>query len=227
MPARRWWIASAKRWADGCGIALPFTTHRSMEVGSTKLRLRLASSLVNAWEDEGLGISPHCAAKPDLGIALPFTTHRSMEVGSTKLRLRLASSLVNAWEDEGLGISPHCAAKPEPGIAASTATNSQSGGGSPESKRASSLITQSSGHGTSGMKMAESFNRRRTSIGGCSLSRWSLRSENPAMLARFFRQDSDGNFGPEGVCRSVSRRLLGHGFEAIPAPCGSSLFCFR
>ncbi len=46
------------------------------------------------------------------------------------------------------------------------------------------------------------------------------------MLARFFRQDSDGNFGPEGVCRSVSRRLLGHGFEAIPAPCGSSLFCF-
>src|ERR1039458_3498773 len=97
----RWWIASAKRWADGCGIALPFTTHRSMEVGSTKLRLRLASSLVNAWEDEGLGISPHCAAKP------------------------------------------------EPGIAAPTATNSQSGGGSPESKRASSLITQSSGHGTS------------------------------------------------------------------------------
>src|SRR5664280_583740 len=72
-----------------------------------------------------------------------------MEVGSTKLRLRLASSLVNAWEDEGLGISPHCAAKPEPGIAAPTATNSQSGGGSPESKRASSLITQSSGHGTS------------------------------------------------------------------------------
>src|ERR1039458_9729370 len=100
----RWWIASAKRWADGCGIALPFTTHRSMEVGSTKLRLRLASSLVNAWEDEGLGISPHCAAKP------------------------------------------------EPGIAASTATNSQSGGGSPESKRASSLITQSSGHGTSAME---------------------------------------------------------------------------
>src|ERR1019366_7253584 len=83
------------------------------------------------------------------GIALPFTTHRSMEVGSTKLRLRLASSLVNAWEDEGLGISPHCAAKPEPGIAAPTTTNSQSGGGSPESKRASSLITQSSGHGTS------------------------------------------------------------------------------
>ena len=46
------------------------------------------------------------------------------------------------------------------------------------------------------------------------------------MLARFLHRDSDGNFGPEGVCRSVSRRLLGHGFGAIPAPCGNSLFCF-
>jgi hypothetical protein len=35
-----------------------------------------------------------------------------------------------------------------------------------------------------------------------------------------------GDFGPEGVCRFVSRHLLGHGFGAIPAPCGSSLFCF-
>jgi hypothetical protein len=59
-----------------------------------------------------------------------------MEVGSTKLKLRLASSVVNAWEDEELGISPHWAAKSKPGIAAPTATNSQSGGGSPESKRA-------------------------------------------------------------------------------------------
>ena len=35
-----------------------------------------------------------------------------------------------------------------------------------------------------------------------------------------------GDFGPEGVSRSVSRHLLGHGFGAIPAPCGNSLFCF-
>ncbi len=46
------------------------------------------------------------------------------------------------------------------------------------------------------------------------------------MLARFFHPDCDGDFGPEGVCRSVSRRLLGHGFGAMPAPCGNSLFCF-
>ena len=39
-------------------------------------------------------------------------------------------------------------------------------------------------------------------------------------------RDSDENFGPEGVSRFVSRLLLGHGFGAIPAPCGSSLFCF-
>jgi len=43
---------------------------------------------------------------------------------------------INAWEDEELGISPHWAAKSKPGIAAPTATNSQSGGGLPESKRA-------------------------------------------------------------------------------------------
>src|ERR1035438_1722690 len=76
------------------------------------------------------------------------------------------------------------------------------------------------------MTMAESFKKRRTSIGGRSLSRWSLRSEKHAMLARFLHRDGDGNFGPESVCRSVSRRLLGHGFGAKPAPCSSSLFCF-
>ncbi len=35
-----------------------------------------------------------------------------------------------------------------------------------------------------------------------------------------------GAFGPEGVSRFVFRLLLGPGFGAIPAPCGSSLFCF-
>ena len=34
------------------------------------------------------------------------------------------------------------------------------------------------------------------------------------------------DFGPEGVCRLVSRFLLGHCFGAKPAPGGSSLFCF-
>ena len=38
--------------------------------------------------------------------------------------------------------------------------------------------------------------------------------------------NSDGDFGPEGVCRLVSRFLLGHGFGALPAPGGNSLFCF-
>ena len=37
---------------------------------------------------------------------------------------------------------------------------------------------------------------------------------------------SDRDFGREGVCRLVSRFLLGHGFGALPAPCCSSLFCF-
>ena len=35
-----------------------------------------------------------------------------------------------------------------------------------------------------------------------------------------------GDFGPEGVCRLVSRVLLGHCFGAKLAPGGSSLFCF-
>jgi len=74
--------------------------------------------------------------------------------------------------------------------------------------------------------MAESFDKRHTSMRGRFLSRWFLSSEKHAILARFFHRDSDGNFGPEGVCRFVSRRLFGHGFGAIPAPCGNSLFCF-
>ena len=47
-----------------------------------------------------------------------------------------------------------------------------------------------------------------------------------AILANFLRRESDGSFGPEGVCRFVSRLLLGHGFGALPAPCGDLLFCF-
>ena len=35
-----------------------------------------------------------------------------------------------------------------------------------------------------------------------------------------------GDFGPERVCRLVSRFLLGLCFGAYPAPGGSSLFCF-
>jgi len=46
------------------------------------------------------------------------------------------------------------------------------------------------------------------------------------MSVNFLDRDSNASFGPEGVSRSVSRLLLGHGFGAIPAPCGSSLFCF-
>lgn len=34
------------------------------------------------------------------------------------------------------------------------------------------------------------------------------------------------NFGPKGVCRSVSRPLLGVTLRGYPAPCGSALFCF-
>ena len=34
------------------------------------------------------------------------------------------------------------------------------------------------------------------------------------------------DFGPEGVCRSVSRLLLGVTLRGYPAPCGSALFCF-
>ena len=49
----------------------------------------------------------------------------------------------------------------------------------------------------------------------------------PAVFWRHLRgRRSDRDFGPEGVCRFVSRPLLGHGFGALPAPGGSLLFCF-
>jgi hypothetical protein len=51
-------------------------------------------------------------------------------------------------------------------------------------------------------------------------------SNEVVVLANFLAQNADDDFGPEGISRLVSRRLLGHGFEAYPAPCGSASFCF-
>jgi hypothetical protein len=59
-----------------------------------------------------------------------------------------------------------------------------------------------------------------------SLSGGLSRSKDLAMSVSFIRQNSDGCFGPVSVSRFASRLLLGHSFGAIPAPCGSSLFCF-
>jgi hypothetical protein len=52
------------------------------------------------------------------------------------------------------------------------------------------------------------------------------RSKAVAIAAIFYRRNADENFGPVCVSRFVSRRLLSHGFGAIHAPCGNSLFCF-
>ena len=52
------------------------------------------------------------------------------------------------------------------------------------------------------------------------------RSKAVAIAANFCSQIGDENFGPLCVSRFVSRRLLGHGFGALHAPCGNSLFCF-
>ena len=52
------------------------------------------------------------------------------------------------------------------------------------------------------------------------------RSKTVAIAANFCSQIGDENFDPECVSRFVSRRLLGHGFGALHAPCGNSLFCF-
>ena len=51
-------------------------------------------------------------------------------------------------------------------------------------------------------------------------------SNRAAFVANFRSLSRDENFAPACVCRYVSRLLLGHCFEAYPAPCGSSLFCF-
>jgi hypothetical protein len=52
------------------------------------------------------------------------------------------------------------------------------------------------------------------------------RSKAVAIAANFCSQIGDENFDPLCVSRFVSRRLLGHGFGALHAPCGNSLFCF-
>ena len=52
------------------------------------------------------------------------------------------------------------------------------------------------------------------------------RSETVAMAGDFCSRTADENFAPVCVSRFVSRRLLSHGFGALHAPCGNSLFCF-
>src|SRR6266567_8004557 len=73
-----------------------------MEVGSTRLRLRLASSVASALESEGLGISPHCAAKPRPGIAAPTVT-RSRFNGSSPECWRARNLITHS---SGHGTSP-------------------------------------------------------------------------------------------------------------------------
>ena len=62
--------------------------------------------------------------------------------------------------------------------------------------------------------------RRRSSYGVMA------RSRAVAMAGNFCSRNADENFGPMCVSRFVSRRLLSHGFGALYAPCGNSLFCF-
>jgi hypothetical protein len=52
------------------------------------------------------------------------------------------------------------------------------------------------------------------------------RSRAVAMAGNFCSRNADENFGPMCVSRFVSRRLLSHGFGALHAPCGNSVFCF-
>jgi len=51
-------------------------------------------------------------------------------------------------------------------------------------------------------------------------------SKLAGFTAHFPRQDADENGGLGCVYRIPSRRLFGHCFGGLPAPCGSSLFCF-
>jgi hypothetical protein len=62
--------------------------------------------------------------------------------------------------------------------------------------------------------------RRRSSFGVVA------RSRAVAMAGNFCSRNADENFGPMCVSRFVSRRLLSHGFGALHAPCGNSVFCF-
>ena len=52
------------------------------------------------------------------------------------------------------------------------------------------------------------------------------RSKGSAIAPDFCSQSTDENFGPVGVCRYVSRLLLGHCFGAIPTPGGTVPLCF-
>ena len=52
------------------------------------------------------------------------------------------------------------------------------------------------------------------------------RSNGSAFALDFCSQSTDENFGPVCVGRYVSRLLLGHCFEAIPAPGGTASLCF-
>jgi hypothetical protein len=51
-------------------------------------------------------------------------------------------------------------------------------------------------------------------------------SSASAIAPAFCGQSTGENFGPVCVCRYVSRLLLGHCFEAIPAPGGTAPLCF-
>jgi hypothetical protein len=65
--------------------------------------------------------------------------------------------------------------------------------------------------------------------GGCrqrSSNGVMTRSTSVAIAMEFCSRNADGNFGPMCVSRFVSRRLLSHGFGALHAPCGNSVFCF-
>jgi hypothetical protein len=46
------------------------------------------------------------------------------------------------------------------------------------------------------------------------------------MAANLLGQGADDGCDLVGACRLVFRRLFGHCFGGLPAPCGSSLFCF-
>ena len=52
------------------------------------------------------------------------------------------------------------------------------------------------------------------------------RVRRSAIRSNIRAENADGAFGPEGLNHFVSRPLLGHGFGAYPAPCGTASFCF-
>jgi hypothetical protein len=68
-----------------------------------------------------------------------------------------------------------------------------------------------------------------TRSGGCgqrSSQGVIARSKAVTIAMELCSRNADENFGPVCVSRFVSRHLLSHGFGALHAPCGSSLFCF-